>query len=228
MGGETKASRLAAEIATWIDHHQVAAGTPLGTKAEMLEQHRVSRQTLNEALRLLQGRGLVTVKPGPRGGTFVAPAVDRIHLSMSLTAAQDDPRQLDDLFQVQDALHELVCVAAAVDCSAAAAQRILRAAETLAAASGSAERLRAMWEVDRQIARALRNGALASVYVMILDQIITAVRRWPLADAVSDRSVEVHLRMAAAVASNDVSAARAASHDHSPVDPRQAAGSARD
>src|SRR5882757_6150164 len=47
-------------------------GARLGTKEEMRGRSGVSVGTFNEALRLLQSRGLVTVRPGPGGGLFAA------------------------------------------------------------------------------------------------------------------------------------------------------------
>lgn len=41
----------------------------------MLEEYRVGRGSLREALRILEVHGLISIKPGPRGG----PTVDQVH-----------------------------------------------------------------------------------------------------------------------------------------------------
>jgi DNA-binding FadR family transcriptional regulator len=41
----------------------------------MLEEYRVGRGSLREALRILEVHGLISIKPGPRGG----PTVDKVH-----------------------------------------------------------------------------------------------------------------------------------------------------
>lgn len=221
MAGETKAARLASQIERWIERDRLPAGTFLGKKTTLAQDHQVSVQTLNEALRILQGRGLVVVKPGPRGGTFVAASADRVQLSSSLLAAQDDPRQLGDLFQLQDALHELICVKAAAACTPADADRISLSVRGLTDQLGTPSKLRAIWEVDRQIAQVISPSVVATVYVMVLDMIASSVQRWPIEVSVSPETVAVHLEMARAVIANDIGGARAAARRHSPVDPAE-------
>jgi DNA-binding FadR family transcriptional regulator len=46
-------------------------GDPLPSEATMLEQYDVSRESLREALRLLEVQGLVAIRRGPRGGPSV-------------------------------------------------------------------------------------------------------------------------------------------------------------
>lgn len=51
---------------------QSPAETRLGNKREICERFDVAPGTLNQAIRLLQSRGSVSVRPGPRGGIFTA------------------------------------------------------------------------------------------------------------------------------------------------------------
>src|SRR3546814_360135 len=51
----------------------VRVGDKLPTEPEMLERYEVSRESLREALRLLEIQGIVDIKRGPGGGPFVAP-----------------------------------------------------------------------------------------------------------------------------------------------------------
>ena len=64
--GRSAADHLAAEI------ERMQEGDRFGTEEGTLPAARRSRATLNEAIRLLQERGLVTLRPGPKGGILVS------------------------------------------------------------------------------------------------------------------------------------------------------------
>ena len=56
-----------------------------GTEAELLAKYDVSRPTLRESLRMLQARGVVTLRPGPRGGVTVgSPSIDSLAHALSV------------------------------------------------------------------------------------------------------------------------------------------------
>ncbi|ARZ65962.1 hypothetical protein SMD11_0296 [Streptomyces albireticuli] len=81
-------------------------GARLGTKDELRTACGVSVGTFNEALRLLQARGLVTVRPGPGGGLFAAqpPPAGRL----DAWARALDERRPDEALRVRDALDPLL------------------------------------------------------------------------------------------------------------------------
>jgi DNA-binding FadR family transcriptional regulator len=68
--------RLAPIVARRIYTEVVARGWPvdelLGSEAEVMAQHDVSRSVLREAIRLLEFNGIVRTRRGPGGGVFVA------------------------------------------------------------------------------------------------------------------------------------------------------------
>ncbi len=73
--GQKVANRIAREIVSDIVVNEMQPGEPLPAESAMLESFGVSRASLREALRILETQGLITIKPGPGGGPFVA-AVD--------------------------------------------------------------------------------------------------------------------------------------------------------
>lgn len=63
---------VAQDIVRKIGAEGLAPGTPLPPEAQMLEEYRVGRGSLREALRILEVHGLISIKPGPGGGPVVA------------------------------------------------------------------------------------------------------------------------------------------------------------
>jgi DNA-binding FadR family transcriptional regulator len=63
--------RVARDLAAFIVDSGLPPDTSLPTEKEMAEQLGVGRTTLREALRLLESRGVVTIRSGPRGGPIV-------------------------------------------------------------------------------------------------------------------------------------------------------------
>ena len=66
------AERLAEELEQEILRQRMDAGARFGLRSTLIERYAVSANVMNEALRILRDRGVVTVRPGPQGGVFVA------------------------------------------------------------------------------------------------------------------------------------------------------------
>jgi DNA-binding FadR family transcriptional regulator len=62
---------IARDLASYIVNANLAPGTPLAPEREMVESLGVGRTTLREALRLLETRGVITIRSGRRGGPIV-------------------------------------------------------------------------------------------------------------------------------------------------------------
>lgn len=69
---QSASGAVADAIEEGIRSGHLPAGDRIGTKTELLERFSVAPATLNEALRILRERRVVVVKPGPKGGIFVA------------------------------------------------------------------------------------------------------------------------------------------------------------
>jgi GntR family transcriptional regulator, transcriptional repressor for pyruvate dehydrogenase complex len=70
---EKIAESIARQILQDIQRHHLEPGAMLPPESAMVEQFGVGRGSLREALRILEVNGLVTLKPGPRGGPVVSP-----------------------------------------------------------------------------------------------------------------------------------------------------------
>jgi GntR family transcriptional regulator, transcriptional repressor for pyruvate dehydrogenase complex len=72
--GDKVSEAIARDIVRRIGAEGMSPGTQLPPEAKMLEEYRVGRGSLREALRILEVHGLISIKPGPRGG----PTVDQV------------------------------------------------------------------------------------------------------------------------------------------------------
>jgi DNA-binding FadR family transcriptional regulator len=104
---------IARELANHIVDRELVEGTRLPPEHEMLEIFRVGRTTLREALRLLETRGVITIRAGRHGGPVVRrprPA----DLSESLTLIlQFEQSSLADVLVAREALEPVVARLAA-------------------------------------------------------------------------------------------------------------------
>src|SRR5581483_9649906 len=71
------ATLVAQQILSEITSEGLEAGVMLPPEREMVEKYGVARGTLREALRLLELQGVLTMKPGPKGGPVVCRADGR-------------------------------------------------------------------------------------------------------------------------------------------------------
>jgi GntR family transcriptional regulator, transcriptional repressor for pyruvate dehydrogenase complex len=75
---------VAFAVARDIVEHGLQSGDRLPLEAEMVEQYRVSRESLREALRLLEAQGIVSIRRGPGGGPVVGTA-SSMNLARTMT-----------------------------------------------------------------------------------------------------------------------------------------------
>jgi DNA-binding FadR family transcriptional regulator len=80
-------------------------GTRLGTKEELRALCGVSVGTFNEALRLVQARGLVTVRAGRVGGLFASRQSPLVRLGNSVLAIDDDATSVADALDGIEFIH---------------------------------------------------------------------------------------------------------------------------
>jgi len=215
--GEAKASRLAESLLTTIDADALTPGVFLGTKATLLERYEVSPGTLNEALRLLQVRDYVVVRPGPKGGVFVGQKRERGGLTYALLTGQHRPQHVNDVFRIQDALQVLVASEGATHCDAHHAVAIGTALDKLAAAATPKQILEAGWDVDREVARAGNNRVLTAIYCGVVDSIQASIEWYDIDAQMAEVARRTHDAMGRAVIANDLAAATEAAHRHSPA-----------
>jgi GntR family transcriptional regulator, transcriptional repressor for pyruvate dehydrogenase complex len=75
---------VAFAVARDIVEHGLTSGDRLPLEAEMVDQYGVSRESLREALRLLEAQGIVSIRRGPGGGPVVGRA-SSMNLARTMT-----------------------------------------------------------------------------------------------------------------------------------------------
>src|SRR4051794_41964096 len=78
-----RAEAVARDLEAQILGGGLAPGERLGTKEDLRRRFGVAVATVNEAVRLLEMRGLTEVRPGPGGGVFVATSGTRVAVKRS-------------------------------------------------------------------------------------------------------------------------------------------------
>src|SRR5258707_5101191 len=77
------AVHVAQRIVQDVARDQLEPGDLLPPERVMLEKYEIGRGTLREALRLLEFQGVITLKPGPKGGPVLCNP-DPSHLASTL------------------------------------------------------------------------------------------------------------------------------------------------
>ena len=161
--GQSAADHLAAEIETMQE------GERLGTKKELCRRLGVASATLNEAIRLLQERGLVTLWPGPKGGIFVAKADPFLRFGRTLMQVRDEPDLVTGAIEVRESLQALAALDALrhrTDADVAALRDYMAAIE--AAIDDGAGFSRTVRQLNEFIAGVGANRVLQTVYRGVL------------------------------------------------------------
>jgi DNA-binding FadR family transcriptional regulator len=186
-------------VETEIMDEVVAAGVRLGTKEDLRQRFGVALATINEAVRLLEMRGLVEARPGPGGGVFAANGSARMALSHS-TMRFKGGSGFSEYLAVRDALEPLICREAARNHDAGdirALERILDRMRRQLEDSHAYMRLN--YRLHRRIAKMSRNAPLHRMYLMLLDSMEAEMERAELEDFDGPAHLADHLELVAAI-----------------------------
>ena len=204
-----RAELAAARIAALVDSS--APGARLGTKQELREACGVSVGTFNEALRLLQGRGLVAVRPGPGGGLFAAEQSPIVRLGHSVLALRADQTSVAEAVRIRDALDPLL-VEDALHHATPAHLNLMREhltdMRTAARAADATAFVRANWALHGTICDVSPHRILGSFYRSLLDMIeshtlaVLPDGEEPLPEYLQER-YELHEQLIDAIAARD-------------------------
>src|SRR5580698_10606232 len=115
----SRAEDVVAYVEDAIDQRGLRPGDHIGTRAGLRDETGVARATINEAIRLLQERQRIVVRPGPGGGLFVATTDPVVRLGRTLLTVHGEPLAVSGAIEVREQLEPLVAADAARNRTAA-------------------------------------------------------------------------------------------------------------
>jgi DNA-binding FadR family transcriptional regulator len=205
-------------------------GDRLGSKEELRARCAVSVGTFNEALRIAQSRGVVSVRPGPGGGVFAAAQSPMVRLGNSVLALDGDQTSVAEAVRIRDVLDALLIEDALWHASPA---DIAEMREILADMASAVERVdpigfvHANWSLHARIAAVSPHAMLRSLYVNLLDQIeshtlaVLPYGEGPFLEYMTERHV-LHASIIDAIENHDRERALALTARHNTSNPTQA------
>ncbi len=166
----SRAEELSRRLEQEIVDHGLSAGERLGTKEDIRKRFGYAVATVNEALRLLETRGLIEARPGPGGGMFVAAPSTRVRLNHLVLGFKVDDAPFTDCLAVRNALEPLVCRDASAHCRPADAKALRQIVSRMQKQTDNPKAfLRLNWDLHRRMAKMSANAPLKTLYLTLLD-----------------------------------------------------------
>jgi DNA-binding FadR family transcriptional regulator len=169
--GQAVAAELERMIGTGYE-----PGQRVGTKDELRDRFRVAVATMNEAIRLLEARGIVETRPGPGGGVFAGGAATRLAFSHLVLAFSSGSVAYAECLEIRDTLEPVICEHAVKNHRAADVRALKQILKRMTGTDPKAY-FDANWALHRRIAALCENMPLRSIYLAMLDFLEQCVSR---------------------------------------------------
>lgn len=220
----SRAEEVVRRLQTIICERDGQDSARLGSKEELRQAFQVAHGTLNEAIRVLETRGLVELRRGPQGGVFAAPPSLTLRLSQVVLGVKRSTASVGQCLAVRNQIEPLTMLEAAMAAPGKPAEiaELYRLLERMIETAGDpGESLRWNWLLHRRIAEMGENAVLTTVYLSLMDFIEQEVVEVAAAKAYArvERILRLHRDLVDAVASGDPHrAAEAAKRHPLPID----------
>jgi GntR family transcriptional repressor for pyruvate dehydrogenase complex len=208
----TRAELLAEVVEADILEQGLRPGDRVGTKDELRRRAHVAHATVNQAVRLLESRGVIEVRPGAHGGLFVAERSPAVRLGEKLIALRGRAIRPGHAMVVRDALELAVVDEALRSRTEEDVQRLRDLLSAMESSLGDPELfVRKNWRLHRAIAQAGANDVLSTLYLGLMDIIEEEALMIEGRDDPHQR-LPIHVDLVEAIAERDATrAARAVS-----------------
>lgn len=204
-----RSAELAEILQEKIVHGGLVVGESLPSERDLMVQYSVSRATVREALRVLGAKGLIEVRRGRRGGSYIsAPSSEAISRSLDLFIQGHDVR-FSDLLAVREAIEPVAAAQAAHYRTQEDIKDIFR---LLRESNRALNDLRLFSELNLEwhlaIVRASHNPLFLSFMTSIGSMLYSATERDEFDLATRTIVTRSHRRISEAIAAGDGEAAR--------------------
>ena len=195
----TRAEALARTLESEIVTATLSPGQRIGTKDDLRQRFGVAVATINEAVRLMEMRGLVVARPGPGGGVFVTNPSARASFSQLILGFDWGQATLADCNEVRDALEPLICRHAARDHKDSDIRALSKIIDRMESNMDDSDRyFEGNWEFHRRLAAVCRNAPLKSIYLLIADFLQSGLGDLEY-DVIEPERIAVHRALLAAI-----------------------------
>jgi DNA-binding FadR family transcriptional regulator len=202
----SRAERVAADLEHEILSARLPVGAHLGRRSEIMDRFGISPTVMNETLRILRDRDLVSVRPGPGGGITVASAPPQVRLgALDLSFQPSTPHPLD-LFEARLYLEFGLTKAAFERATSDDVAAMRSAMIAMRASADAAEYFDAVLAFHRVVAAAAHIPVLEGMHQLILTSIKAVLNRVVFVDdhgPLLKGSLDVHDDIVAAIAMHD-------------------------
>jgi DNA-binding FadR family transcriptional regulator len=224
----SRAEELVRRIEALIRERRADGSARLGSKEELRQTFQVAHGTINEAMRVLETRGLIELRRGPQGGVFVAQPSVFLRLSNIFLGFRKNSESIEHCLAVRNQLEVLTAVEAAKTALSRPddVREMYRLFDKMAETIGEPTvTLKWNWELHRCISRMGANKILSGIYMTLLDYIeqeLDVVATATDSDR-PQRILKMHRDIIDAIASGDVDRVAAAAALH-PLPPEHGPG----
>lgn len=202
----SRAEHVAADLEHEILSGRLPVGAHLGRRSEIMDRFGISPTVMNETLRILRDRDLVTVRPGPGGGITVASAPPQVRVgALDLWFQPSVPHPLD-LFEARLYLEFGLTKAAFERATSDDIAAMRSAMVTMRASTDAAQFFDAVLAFHRVVAAAAHIPVLEGMHQLIVTSIkavLTGVVFVPHHEPLLASSLSVHDDIVAAIALHD-------------------------
>jgi len=215
----TRAQALARHLETEITSQALAPGEFIGTKNELRERFGVAVATVNEAVRLMESRGVVSARRGRGGGLFVATEADKTRAGSMFLGLDWSHATLRDCVELRSTLEPEIDRQAARNADPQRLAELHARVDRLADAVSDGRAYRAAnYAFHRQCAAMCPNVPMRSVYLTVLDVLESGLDPLDF-DSRGMDAVDVHRELAEAIGAGDSDRLEAAIERHASLSP---------